>query len=152
MALTMKPSITPKIRSVVAFLNFFDAARITMAAARAPRNAAPAVDMPGSVFPENPARPPSMVAMAAPKAAPELTPIMCGSARGFRSTLCIWAPASERAAPASMAVAMRGILRCNITWKSAVPPQDRSATASAISTATVPATAYGFFKDFTSQR
>ncbi len=40
-----------------------------------------------------------MVAIAAPSAAPEDTPRMCGSARGLEKTACMDAPDTESAAP-----------------------------------------------------
>ena len=74
-------------------------------------------------------RAPDMVASAAPNAAPELTPIMCGSARGFLSTLCIWAPARASDAPEIMAVRVRGRRMSLITVGSAPTPVHRSSTA-----------------------
>ena len=73
MALTMKPSMTPNIRSVPALLNFLDAARMTKADAEAPMNAAKVIDRPLKMKLPLPIH---MVAMAAPNDAPELTPIM----------------------------------------------------------------------------
>ncbi len=105
-AFAMKPSITPKIRSVAALRTFFDAAMITAAPAPAPMNAAAATEISWKRLPIELAA--HKVTAAAPSEAPELMPIICGSAIGLRNMLCICRPASERAAPASIAVTVRG--------------------------------------------
>ena len=101
-AFTMKPSIIPNMRRVLALWNFFEARRMISAEAIAPTEAARATDRP----PEGEMA--DIVAIAAPRDAPALTPIMWGSAKGFLKMLCIWVPDRARAAPARSAVATRG--------------------------------------------
>ena len=98
----MNPSMTPKMRRTDALLNFFDAYSITAAAAAAPIDADMAIGTPAK------AAPAYIVVRAAPSEAPLLIPMMCGSARGFLKMLCIWEPDRAIAAPARMAVAVRG--------------------------------------------
>ena len=74
----MKLSMTPNTRSVAALRNFADAAIIIIDAVAAPVIAAITTDIP----PDN-ETPPARMAIAAPRDAPELIPMMCGSARGF---------------------------------------------------------------------
>ena len=128
----MNPNMTPKISRVVALVNRLEAARMIMPAANAPAKDAVTTDNPE----KNPVPtivPPHIVAVAAPNDAPELTPIICGSASGFLNTLCICAPASASAAPASRAVATRGARRCMSTCALApapcTPPHIRSIAA-----------------------
>jgi len=85
-------------------------------------NAASAVEIPLPA-----AGPPTIVATAAPRDAPALTPMICGSARGLRKMLCICAPDRANAAPASSAVTVLGALNRDMISKSALPPQKRSA-------------------------
>ena len=114
MALKMKPSITPTSRRVFPLRTLEDAVTIRNEAAAAPMKAAMAMlSPPGTMVPAPPAS--TMVATAAPVPAPALTPIMCGSASGFRKMACIWAPAAERAPPARIAVRTRGMRICDIT-------------------------------------
>ena len=54
--------------------------------------------------------PPMRVAEAAPSEAPELMPIICGSASGFLNMLCICTPARDRPLPAIIAVIILGSL------------------------------------------
>ena len=55
--------------------------------------------------------------MATNKLAPVLTPKMFGSASGFLKIVCINKPASDKPAPAMIAVIVRGILRSRaIMW------------------------------------
>ena len=87
MALKMNPSITPKISSVVAFLRFRATVATRIEVSSEPAKAAAATVSPDSAAgSEAPIR---RVAAAAPVPAPALTPMMCGSARGFLKTLCI---------------------------------------------------------------
>src|SRR5690625_2071033 len=58
----------------------------------------------------------------APTAAPEDTPVTPGSASGLRNTACITTPTPARAAPTSMATAIRGSRMDHttvLTWESA---------------------------------
>lgn len=82
----MKPVMTPNISRLPELLNLFDTASIAAAVRTAPAIAASAMLIPpvaAVVFP------PVIVAIAAPRAAPELMPMMCGSARELRRILCI---------------------------------------------------------------
>lgn len=89
----------------------------------APMKAATAIGSPLSSDPSEKTEllPLHITAIAAPNAAPELTPIICGSAREFLSMLCICTPAKERDAPAMIAVTVRGIRRYFMTSRSAGP-------------------------------
>ena len=108
----MNPSITPNTRSVVADRNRADTATTIAAAKAAPRNAAIATENPvkkAAVLPM------TIVAIAAPSPAPPLTPMMCGSASGFRNTACICAPLVASAPPAINAVNTLGTLSFHST-------------------------------------
>ena len=74
----------------------------------------------------------AMMANAAPKAAPWDTPRVEAEASGLRRTFCITQPDSARAAPTTIATAMRG----RRTWNTmarlwAVPPPVRVSASSA---------------------
>lgn len=51
--------------------------------------------------------------MATPKPAPELTPKIYGSAKGFRKLVCISKPLTDKAIPTKIAVKALGILKFN---------------------------------------
>ena len=72
---------------------------------------------------------PASVAMAAPNPAPELTPMICGSASGFLNTACICAPARASRAPDRTAVRVRGIRNSQNTSAGALPPAIMSPAA-----------------------
>ena len=91
------------------------------AAAAAPIEADMAIDAPPRAAPAH------IVVSAAPKAAPLLMPMICGSARGFLKMLCICEPESAMAAPARSAVVIRGSLRCSMISCPAWPPHVMSA-------------------------
>ena len=55
---------------------------------------------------------PNVIASTAPRAAPEDTPVIDGSARGFLKIPCIPAPAMAKEAPVSIANTSRGSLNC----------------------------------------
>ena len=101
----MKPSITPNTNSVVTDRNRAETATTSAAATKAPRNAATATVNPVKKAADVPS---AIVAMAAPSPAPPLTPMMCGSASGFRNTACICAPLAAKAPPAMTAVSTLG--------------------------------------------
>ena len=61
---------------------------------------------------------PNVIAMVAPKAAPEDIPVVYGSARGFFIMLCIAAPAMARPIPARRPMMTRGILSSQTTLMS----------------------------------
>lgn len=122
----MNPSITPKISSVVALPNLFETARSISAVANAPAKAAIVTDRPRNIPEMLPA---DITARAAPNDAPELTPMICGSASGFLSMLCICVPARANEAPDNMAVSTRGTLSRQIIRglpAPELPPQIRS--------------------------
>ena len=111
MALRIKPSKIPNTSKVLPLCNLPAARMMATEITPAPKKAAADTDKPASKPPPTPAI--SKVAIAAPSPAPALTPMICGSARGLRKTACICAPESARAAPASSAVATRGIRKSN---------------------------------------
>ena len=76
MAFTMKLSITPNTRRVLALRNLADAAIIINDATAAPRIADTAIEAPWNMPPDIAIPPPASVATAAPSDAPELIPIM----------------------------------------------------------------------------
>ncbi len=129
----MKPSITPKTRRVVPLRKRLETSTIRADARIAPANAAPATVRPA--MDENPESRPvpeiSRVAIAAPRPAPPLTPMIWGSARGLRKTDCIWAPERARHAPEAIAVSTLG-RRMLQTIEEAIPsPPNRPPSASA---------------------
>ncbi len=118
-ALIMKPDIIPNISRVAALFSFEEAARMMLADMIAPENADSIMDMSVEL---------SMVAVAAPSAAPALIPMICGSASGFLSMLCICIPDNASAPPASMAVTILGRRSLVIISMSVVEyPVNRSA-------------------------
>ena len=75
-AFVMKLSMTPNTSKVEALLNFTEADMMITEAAAAPSVADTATDAPWRIPPDNTALPPARVAMAAPREAPELMPMM----------------------------------------------------------------------------
>ena len=59
----------------------------------------------------------SRIASVPPNAAPEDTPIICGSTSGLRKTPCKAAPHRASAAPAPIANSTRGTRTPRITWR-----------------------------------
>ena len=64
---------------------------------------------------------PSTMAQAAPREAPEATPVRSGEASGLRNTVWYTPPASPRAQPASSPMHILGNRSCQNTWASRVP-------------------------------
>ena len=131
-ALNAKPVITPKMSRVSALPVFPDTYMTSRDVSNAPAAAETAMVSPAAA----PA-PPARVTAAAPRPAPELTPIIWGSARGFLKTACICAPARARAAPDTAAVTARGIRRSLNTSAGASPPIRMSARTAATRTAAI---------------
>ena len=102
----MKPARTPIISISEDLRIFRERSRMMSETAIAPTAAAALIARPESSSEECEAE--SITAVATPAPAPALTPRMCGSANGFLNTACICAPESESAAPARIAVTIRG--------------------------------------------
>ena len=62
----------------------------------------------------------NMMAIVAPKHAPDEMPVVKGSAKWFFMIVCIMQPAKDKPIPASIATKTRGALRFHITLKSKV--------------------------------
>lgn len=106
--------INPMIINVVIFLTRLLKPSININTKVAPTKAArltPRLDhIPIVESAEPPQKPVNNIVMATPNPAPLLIPNIEGSARGFLNKVCIKSPATERAAPANIAVKACGNL------------------------------------------